>query len=270
MINKLVLSGGGFNEICILGALDCLEHNNIFIKDIEYFAGSSAGAILSFFYVIGYTTEELKKEIDNINIKKLSSLSILNLLTSKGIDSGINIINWIKKMCKDKNFDENITLLELFNLTKKELNIVSTNLSIQEHVVFNYKSHPDINVILALRMSMAIPLIFTPVLYKGDYYVDGGITSNFPSFIFGKENEDEKDTIGILMKKNIIEINNFYDYMLSVLSCVSSKKYKEYKNIKTIVLKTEANQTLNYNLTVENINKLYDKGYKDCQEYFLK
>ena len=48
------------------------------------------------------------------------------------------------------------------------------------------------SVLLAIRISMSLPFIFTPVFYNGCHYVDGALLRNF-----GIEFCDPQKTIGL-------------------------------------------------------------------------
>jgi NTE family protein len=41
------------------------------------------------------------------------------------------------------------------------------------------------SVRLAIRISISVPIVFTPVLYNNNYYVDGGVINNFPMNLIG-------------------------------------------------------------------------------------
>ena len=74
MYSNLVLSGGAFRGLGILGAIKYLEETDL-IKNFKQYIGTSAGAIICFFLIIGYKSYEIKEIILNEinNIVKLSS-----------------------------------------------------------------------------------------------------------------------------------------------------------------------------------------------------
>ena len=55
----------------------------------------------------------------------------------------------------------------------------------------------NVPVILAMRMSIGIPLIYTPVMFENDYYVDGGLTNN----VYILENSNPEKTLIIHVNK---------------------------------------------------------------------
>jgi len=74
----LVLSGGAIKGVAQIGALQYLEENNM-LKDIKIISATSAGSIVGFLYMIGYTFLELfdfMKIIDMNNTKKINITNI--------------------------------------------------------------------------------------------------------------------------------------------------------------------------------------------------
>jgi predicted acylesterase/phospholipase RssA len=47
-------------------------------------------------------------------------------------------------------------------------------------VDISYKSHPDLPLIKALRMTMAFPILFEPIFLEDGCYIDGGLLNNYP------------------------------------------------------------------------------------------
>lgn len=71
------------------------------------------------------------------------------------------------------------------------LKIVATNLRTKSLFVFDGASTPDVEVAEAVAASIAIPLVFRPVTLTSyrdpGPFVDGGLVSNFPIWIFAEE-----------------------------------------------------------------------------------
>ena len=95
---------------------------------------------------------------------------------------------------------------------------------------FDYIISPDCKIIDALIMSISIPLLFNPIKYNNQYYVDGGLIDNYPITYF--ENE-RKETLGILVSSNTInrfDINNIEDYLVGLCMASYSKLIKNTIN----------------------------------------
>ena len=53
----------------------------------------------------------------------------------------------------------------------------------------NYKSHPELPCLVAIRMSSNIPILFGRFKYDGSYYLDGALVDPFPiSLVTQNEN----------------------------------------------------------------------------------
>jgi hypothetical protein len=76
----------------------------------------------------------------------------------------------------------------------RELTLTGWDQDTKETVYFDAKNHADMPIALAARISMAIPVVFTPVVYKGDRMADGGIGSNAPSEVATRRDPSDPDT----------------------------------------------------------------------------
>ena len=189
-VKHLVISGGSFKGIAFLGVIECLQRNQkLKIKQLETLAGSSVGAIIACFLVVGYNVAEIFKLIVDTKFQDLVDVHVSKLLTHFGLDSGHRLVTVIKNCFIAKGFDPDITFEQLYAKTQQRLVITASCLG-KGVTYFDYLSHPDLSVVVALRMSFGIPFLFTAVKYQGDYYVDGGLLDNCPMAILSKEAPD--------------------------------------------------------------------------------
>jgi len=86
-INKriLVLSGGGIKGISYIGALKALDDLCI-LKNFEIFAGTSAGALVLFLHILGYTSDELYTFIKKFDFAKLKNIDVSLFINSYGLN----------------------------------------------------------------------------------------------------------------------------------------------------------------------------------------
>ena len=110
-------------------------------------------------------------------------------------------------------------------------------------------------------MSICIPMIFTPVKFNNNLYVDGGILNNFP-FNYC----DKKNAIGIRLHfivddKKINLINYFYGLLTVVFD--RNIKYKNNENI--ININIEYDSMVDFNPDKEYKQKLLKDGYKNTK-----
>ncbi len=69
----------------------------------------------------------------------------------------------------------------------KDIVITGSNLTEKKLEFFSADTTPDMEIAMATRISMSLPVFFKPVTYNDKVYVDGGALNNFPMDIFDKE-----------------------------------------------------------------------------------
>lgn len=154
----LVLSGGGARGIAHLGVIKALEEAGITFSAIS---GTSAGSIIGAFYANGYTPAEILAII-----KEIKSFKLLRpALSWKGL----------LKMDVISKFLEQYFPKDDFSTLKIPLHVTATNLKKGKTDIFS--NGPLIGAVCA---SSCIPVLFDPVLYAGELYIDGGILNNLP------------------------------------------------------------------------------------------
>ena len=181
-IKNLVLSGGGLLGISYISLFKYLEENNA-IKQIKTVTGCSAGAIFGSLFAIGYTSKEMEQIIKGMNFKEylnITAESIINFMRLKGLESGKNLINLIKKCIKDKTDNEDITFCQIQERFNIKLSIGVTNLTTSRFELLGCHNMPNLPIYQAINASIAIPFIFEPVVINNDVCCDGGLLDNLP------------------------------------------------------------------------------------------
>lgn len=185
-IKHLVLTGGGPSGLLMYGAAKMLSKRNIWnIKDIETIYGCSIGSFIGFVFSLDYEWDIL----DDYFIKrpwskviKNNTNDILELYSKSGLINDNFFLESIKSLLLGKNLELDITMNELYIKTEKELHFITSELYNGElnEIDISYKTHPDLSLITALKMSMAFPIVFQPVYNNNRCYIDGGLLNMFP------------------------------------------------------------------------------------------
>jgi len=269
MIDTLCLSGGGLLGISFIGVLDFLENNkNINLTLITNYVGTSIGALLSFLFSINYSIKEIKEFIINFNFGILTNSTennIENLLINCGIDDGNKIIYILQSFLKNKYNIVDITFEKHYELTNKKLNIVGTNYTKSSEELFNHERTPLMSIITAVRISISIPLIFTPILYNDNYYLDGALVNNFPINYC-----NIKNTIGIniILTKNTDKIDDMFIFIKNCIGITINNKYL-IKSLNIIEIKDTdiMNNLINFNINNEQKESLLKLGNTIGEKY---
>jgi predicted acylesterase/phospholipase RssA len=208
-ITKLLICGGGFKMFYLVGAIKYLIEIDV-LQNIKEYIGVSAGSILAFLFLIGYTTNELNSFFLEFNFEKLIAPNLDTFFDTKGLDNGDNKKIALEQFMKKKGIKPDITFLELYQLTNKKLSLIVSNISKNQIEIINHETYPDMLITKGLIMTSALPILFEPVIYNNDHFVDGGVFDNYPIDLF---NDDE--ILGINMTVDVSDLNfdiEFFSY----------------------------------------------------------
>lgn len=234
MITNLVFGGGGVRCLSYISALKILTKYNI-LNNIKLIIGTSGGAFIALLYCIGYTGQELENIFLNFNISKyewINEQNIYNFINTFGINNGDGITQCLSIFLKHKNIHTNITFKELYDITKIELVISGTNLTTHCTDYFNYHTTPNMNIILAIRISSCFPLYLIPIKYNNDLYIDGGLLDNMPLYNININEYNNTLCLTTVQKHSVYDIeNNIMDYILSIYNILRHKAYSSNLNI---------------------------------------
>ena len=157
---SLVLSSGGSKGLAHIGAINELEKQGFQISSVS---GSSIGSVIGGLYAMGKLPEYTDW------VKTLNKKAIWGLM-----DFTVSTYGLLKG---EKVFDKMKTFIPDMPIEKMNIPFaaVATDILNEKEVVFKSGSFYE-----AVRASVAIPTILTPVKYKGIILVDGGILNPVP------------------------------------------------------------------------------------------
>ena len=270
--NILVISGGGLKGLAGLGALKCLIDNDI-VYFPEIFAGSSVGSLICFLINIGYSPKDIYDLLEQLDFTKLIKyIEPENLLSDPcfGISSPEHILEVVYNFMKKKNISKHITFKELYDKTQSKLIITGTCINDVEVKYFSVDTHPHMQILKAIRISISIPFIFRPYMFEGKLWVDGGCMNNFPIDLF---NDKLNDVIGIYLDDiyDIIEeITEIQDYFFRIFKCIfrglNCSKIEIFKKYFVHIM-SEGNQSTNWEISLDEKKKLFEQGYFYAKKY---
>ncbi|MBN1495602.1 MAG: patatin-like phospholipase family protein [Spirochaetes bacterium] len=234
----LVLSGGGAKGLAHVGVLKVIEETGL---KIDYITGTSMGSIVGGLYASGYNARMLEDLVvamdwDEYLADRVSRRS--SSIEEKGEydkyigsfqikKSGIQLPTGYKRGQKLTSLLSRLTLhvqnIHDFNRLPIPFRCVATDIVTGEAYVITGGYLPD-----AMRASMAIPSIFTPIEIDGKLLVDGGIVRNLPVSDARKMGADIVIAIDVgapLYKKNELKsVINIMDQSVSFLGAKSTRE----------------------------------------------
>jgi NTE family protein len=204
----LVCEGGGVKGVGLAGAYSVLEEHGYRVQNV---AGTSAGAITAALIAAGYTAEELKKIVFELDFAQFEDKGWedriplfgkgISLLSDQGIYEGTRFLEWISGVLEEKHIRTFADLRTGDEDPKYayRLQVIASDVSARRLLVLPRDAavlglDPDeLEVGLAVRMSMSIPIFFEPVRIENKQtnhehlIVDGGMLSNYPVWLYDAE-----------------------------------------------------------------------------------
>ena len=167
---SLILGSGGARGLAHIGVIQYLEEYDY---DIQFISGSSMGALIGGVYATG-KLDEFTKWFTGLSKTDLLSLADIAWERS-GLIKGDKLFGQLNEMLGNPNIEE--------------LNIpftaVATDIDNEREVWLQKGS-----LLEAIRASIALPMIFTPVHRHGRTLIDGGVLNPIPiAPTFGQTND---------------------------------------------------------------------------------
>ncbi|GGF86935.1 patatin-like phospholipase family protein [Paenibacillus abyssi] len=299
-----VFEGGGVKGISLVGAVFAAEQCGVTFGQV---AGTSSGAIVAALLAAGYSAEEMTiiirrtpfaaflKRSQVFNVKYIGPAA--RLLLRKGLYSGDEMELWMRKLLSAKGIST------FADLPPNKLRIIASDISNGKLLVLpddiaQYGMNPKrLEVAKAIRMSASLPYFFDPVVikekqfktrisgirlyHKTAYIVDGGLLSNFPLWLFDREQRDQAKPIPVVGFQMVGKNENRPRTIRGPLSMLTAifetmlqahdERYIEKENRdRTIKIPTLGIRTTQFNLSLEASEQLFESGRLAAEKYFCE
>lgn len=266
--NTLVLSGGSVRGIAILGALQ-YAYDNFLLTEVTTFIGTSAGAMICYLLCIGYTPIEIIVYLcTHQAMERLQSFNIVAMLQGRGASSFNQLAEHLEKMTIAK-LGYLPTMGDIYEKLGKTLVCSTHNLTESRTEYIRHETHPKVPCITALRMSANLPLVFERYRYGHCFYVDGGISDNFPIQLGDCPGSK---TLGILLSKDKSRLQEetefkplgfIYDLMFVPIDQSVAYKIDNISDRCNIIkIPASKHKFFNFNLSSTTKLNLFSEGYE--------
>ena len=286
----VVLGGGGAKGAAHIGVLKYMEEMGI---PIDYVAGTSMGSIIGGLYALGYTPDQLTQLISGMDwsayignkinrttmsyeMRQRNSTMLLNVPFSLDNlfdnNSSTTLISQLPSA-----YVNNSSLINLFNdlcvgyqeeMDFNDLPIpfacVATDMITGKEVVLRRGSIPT-----AMRASMAIPGVFSPVSIDTAVLVDGGLVNNFPADVLSEMGADIIIGIEITSTKDITsdDLQSLPQVFSRLVTTSTSGKREENREMCDIYIVPDISGYGMLSFSPEAIDTLVERGYKKANEF---
>lgn len=189
----LALGGGGALGLAHIGVLEWFDEHHI---PVDVLAGTSMGSLVGGLYATGRSGHEIEGIVSDDVLAKVfrlseayADLSYRRRQDQREFPHGVKVglrptIGFRNSVLIDRGLNELLdTLLVNYNHESLDFDAlpipfrcVATDLNQPVPVVLRSGPLPD-----AIRASVSIPGVFSPVEHKGSYLIDGGLLENLPT-----------------------------------------------------------------------------------------
>ena len=269
----VVLSGGGAKGVGHVGALKVIERAGV---PIDIITGTSMGSIVGGLYAIGYHADALdsivrhqdwnalildREDLSRQSIEERQrqnsyiistglSFSKDRRLKGGGIIRGKNLHSLFERLVA--GYSDSID----FNTLPIPFACVATNL-----VDFTEYDFHSGYLAQAMRASMAIPAVFTPVRIDSMVLVDGGMRNNYPADLARQMGADI--IIGISVTDNPIpadELDKPSNILMQILDINTKNKYQENLALTDVMIKVDTKGYTAASFTSQALDTLLRRG----------
>ena len=207
-IKYLVIGGGGPFGISAFGALQYLHEQSFWnIKDIKSIYATSIGSIVAVYLSLGYDYAYIheyivKRPWEKI-FEEIGIQNVIELYNNKGlIDCYPLFMKKFNILFEAKELSPKISMKGFYEYSGIEFNFIACDANSFSKTIISHKTYPDMELIQALCITSAFPIIFTPVIIDNKCFIDGGIFSNYAVNICLEETG--------CMKEEILGIKKYY------------------------------------------------------------
>lgn len=247
----LVLSGGGARGIAHVGVIKELERNNI---PIDFIVGTSIGGIIGGLYASGYSSSDLEALVDTTDWNYILSLTQdterkdlylshkvaadrkqlsirfdgLTPILPSALSSGQRLTNFINQLTLQSLYHP----VNNFDDLKIPFRCVSTDLITGQQVVF-----ASGNLSEALRASISIPLLYSPLKKDSLELTDGGLIANIPVDVARSLGADIIIAVNVVSPlRTATQLNNPWEVTDQIVNIMAQEMNKRALEKATIVI----------------------------------
>ena len=307
----LVLEGGAVWGVALVGAICALEAQGYMPQNI---AGTSAGAIVAALLAAGYHGAEIREIMFRQNLAAFADKTWKaqvpligvpwSVLTELGIHKGDAILHRLREVLGRKGIHTFGDLIhpdyaDPHSRYHYRLHVIASDITGRRLLVlpgdakfFGIKPD-DLDVALAVRMSMSIPLFFKPVILrdagKKRYLItDGSMLSNFPIWLFDAPGRPEWPTFGLRLteanphdslanalpptpapdKRGLSMLIDYGSSLIRTMMEAHDRMYMDrHTTVRTIMIPTQGVPATNFNLPPEQVDALYRSGQLAAMQF---
>ena len=272
-----LFGGGAIRGTAHVGALRAMEKLGI---ETNTYAGSSVGSIVAALVGIGYNADEIEDIFLKVNFNLFKDIQF-GIKQQFAISKGEVFLDWMRELLEKKFYGEKYVKGEnppvRFKDLKKNVVIITTDLSNFSCKEFSKFETPDYEIAKAVRISSSMPGLMCPIEYENAMLVDGDLQKSWPMWKLSKNLCPEDERILELRLEGDFEGTDFnpIEYLNAVYSCMTAmgtsfitELYGACDKYDYLTINTGDVNIIDFNQSEDRRLHLSQLGYEQTIHYF--
>ena len=274
----LVLSGGGAKGTAHVGVLKVLEKAGI---PVDFIAGTSMGSIVGGLYASGYSASQLDSIVKTQDWKLL--LSDKTELSSQSLAEREREYTYLfikpfhlgKKEMGDMGFIRGRNITRLFeqlvgtdSISFRSLAIpfACASTDIVDNTEYDFFSG---RLAQAMRASMAIPGVFSPVRIGNHVLVDGGLRNNYPADLARQMGADIIIGVSVQSEERTVDdLKSTTDVLRQIVDVNCKNKYEENWEMSDVKIRVNTKGYNTASFTSAAIDTMVRRGEEEAMRHW--
>ncbi len=270
----LALSGGATRGAAHIGAMKAMAEAGLYPS---WISGTSAGSMVAALYACGYSVQEMEQIALSLD-KSIYDIDYPGIIGGilRWIVTGDTTWDGLMRGKKLETLMKELTDGKLMNESRLPLAITAVDINTGKTIMFvNNKRKfidekdiihiDDAPIYQAVRASIAIPVVFKPIIVQGMRLVDGGVTDNVPSEILRKMGAQK--VIGINLGysgQRRDEVNNILEIGSQTIDIMSYRMTKMKTSKADFIINPQIFDV--GMLETDRIPELIERGYQAVKD----
>lgn len=274
----LVLSGGGAKGVAHIGAIKVIEEAGI---PIDLVCGTSMGSLIGALYCIGYSTDQLDSLVraqdwstllsdrtpaSDLTLQQRQEQNTYALIRGLsndrqqqgGVIRGRNLMKLFRQLCA--GYLDSIS----FDSLPIPFACVATDIATNKEVDFHSGY-----LVRAMRASMAIPGVFTPVVMGDSVLVDGGLQNNYPADLARRMGADI--VIGVSVQNDALkpeQIGSSVDIIMQMIDFNTKHKFELNQALSDILIRVDVTGYSAASFSNTAVDSLINRGNRAARNHW--
>ena len=214
----VAFSSSGTQGLLYEGVIEALEDHvpeyEAWAAALRGVAGTSGGAVAALMLALQVPRARRRELVYWAgDVRNWVTPDVGSLVRNYGVDDGRDLRAFVQEILVSGGLSAATTMADLRRLVRVDVVFVAHDLLEALPVHLSAATAPDMHVADAVVASCAIPLVFTPVAYRGMQLVDGMLTEHAPAVF------DDKETLHVVVpfRPAPTDLKGWFEYVNALM-----------------------------------------------------